>query len=195
LLGMSAGTRGCGWCVPRWSLYSGLKAEPLPHRPVRPDPDATTEQLEQSYPDILALLIAREAASDPLRQATYAWEESCLHQGPLISVIEAQSWLWSMWAKYSKRHRPAFTAPPQLIVEPNRRGAVMKTLQHRIVLAEGCVRRPWIAHEIGHALNPHEHHGPDWAETMITIWAEEFDIPRSRSLALARQHGVSVGAL
>ena len=174
---------------PGWGGYSQLR------RPVRPPAGATQEQLESLYPDLVDMMVQRTSLwGAGVDHRAYSWEEDCRDQGPLISEPEAREFIGQLWERYAHRYEPAFTAPPALLVVPDSelRGAVMKTLEHRIVISERCLRRAWLAHEIGHALNPRTQHCPRWAATMIEIWRREFGVPREFSIELAREAGLSI---
>jgi hypothetical protein len=171
---------------PHWGGYGS------PRRPVRPPAGATQEQLERMFPDLVVMLVQRTSLwGAGVDHRAYSWEEDCLDEGPLISEPEAREFIGQLWAKYAHRHEPAFTAPPALLVVPHNEltGAVMNTLAHRIVISERCLRRAWLAHEIGHALNPRTQHCPRWAATMVTIWRDEFGVPIERSRQLGSKYG------
>jgi hypothetical protein len=171
---------------PGWGGYSQLR------RPVRPPAGATQEQLESLYPDLVVMLAQRTSLwGDGVDHRAYAWEEDCLDQGPLISEPEAREFIGQLWERYAHRHEPAFTAPPALLVVPHNElsGALMNTLAHRIVISECCLRRAWLAHEIGHALNPRTQHCARWEATMVTIWRDEFGVPIERSRQLGSKYG------
>ena len=183
---------------PHWSGYGepiAPRSVRAPNgRPVRPPAGATQEQLECLYPDLVDMMVTRTSLwGAGVDHRAYAWEEDCLDQGPLISEPEGRKFIGQLWERYAHRHEPAFSAPPALLVVPHNElsGAVMNTLEHRIVISAGCLRRAWLAHEVGHALNPRTQHCPRWAGTMVTIWSDFFDVPIGFAQELAREAGLA----
>ncbi len=185
-----------------WALYGGRKPAPPRRRPARPDPSATTAELESRFPELVGIMRERTAqygGDGSTDTAVYQWESECLgdldHSGQL-SLEQARDYCGRLWRTYAPSFEPYFTASPTICVMSGADvvgGARAQALHHRVLIDEKYLRRTWLAHEVMHLLHVREQDGPGWCAGMIRLWSNEFGVDRDRALGLAGQHGVAVG--
>jgi hypothetical protein len=193
---------GAGCSHPKFADLGIRKPRPARRRPARPNPGATTAQLERRYPELVTIMCERTARYGGGHDANvYAWESQIwadvgLDDSPLLSPTQAQDLAAGFWAKYAPRFEPYFSGVPEVRVLGEAEavgGARAQALHHRILIDQRCCRAAWLIHEALHLMLPAEQHGGTWASAMVTAWSQEFGINVAHALALAAQHGVTVG--
>jgi hypothetical protein len=167
----------------------------------------------------LQLLLATRAAGDSQRRRVYAWQretlgelqhEALLGEGPGRRITQrgarraALAYLAHLWSTYAQSYAPYYCDVPYLrigfatgLARPRRRtrlryGAYAVPLRHAIYCRLASLRRSTLVHEVCHLLVWREGHGPRFCAALIALWELEFGIERSRSLASAARHGVTV---
>lgn len=159
----------------------------------------------------------RQRETPEARDLIYRWESACLGHlehayrlGPASAeTAEAQAavvaavtaYTTALWHRYAGEYRPRTPSPPRVLVRfgdaqtgDGWSKASASVKRHRLLFDHRGCRRAWAVHEISHLLIPSRDHGSQWRECVMRLWAEEFNIPVERSLALAKQHGVAVAS-
>jgi hypothetical protein len=136
-------------------------------------------------------------ARDSQRQKVYEWGWAMAKLAPgcenMMSLEATEAYVAQVWRDYTDSQPPRIT--------DGRGKRLASGGMYHIALPTWARNPATILHEVSHSLVERLHtgvdhawHGPEYARCLLELYARYLKVPKSKAIALAKQHRVKIGA-